>query len=103
MIYQITISTPAETDLRNIFTYIAFELNSPLTALQQLSRLEEQINSLDRMPKRFSLYQKEPWLSRGLRFVPVDNYIIFYIPQDSERTVTIIRVMYKGKDIENEL
>ena len=103
MIYQITISTPAETVLRNIFTYIAFELNSPLTALQQLSRLEEQINSLDRMPKRFSLYQKEPWLSRGLRFVPVDNYIIFYIPQDTEKTVTIIRVMYKGKDIENEL
>ena len=103
MIYQITISTPAETDLRNIFAYIAFELNSPLTALQQLSRLEEQIDSLDRMPKRFSLYQKEPWLSRGLRFVPVDNYIIFYIPQDTEKTVTIIRVMYKGKDIENEL
>ena len=47
----------------------------------QLDRLEEQILSLDIMPERYRKYENEPWKSRGLRVLPVDNYVIFYIPR----------------------
>ena len=26
------------------------------------------------------IYEREPWKSRNTRVVPVDNYVIFYIP-----------------------
>lgn len=99
MIYEVELSEQADSDLREIFEYIAFELQSPENASGQLDRLEEQILSLDNMPERYRKYENEPWKSRGLRVLPVDNYVIFYIPDSNKKIVTILRVMYAGRDI----
>lgn len=53
MIYEVELSEQADSDLRGIFEYIAFELQSPGNARGQLDRLEEQILSLDTMPERY--------------------------------------------------
>ena len=103
MIYEIEVSEQADSDLRGIFEYIAFELQSPENASGQLDRLEEQILSLDKMPERYRKYEKEPWKSRGLRVLPVDNYLVLYIPDNDKKVVTILRVMYAGRDIGNQL
>lgn len=103
MIFEIDISDQAETDLRGIYEYIAFELQSPENAGGQLTRLEESIMGLDQMPERFRKYENEPWHSRGLRTMPVDNYCVLYIPDDEKAVVTIIRVMYGGRDMETQL
>ena len=88
---------------RGIFEYIAFELKSPENASGQLDRLEACIMDLDHMPKRYRQYELEPWKSRGLRVAPVDNYLVLYIPDDDTQVVTIIRVMYGGRDVNTQL
>ena len=103
MIYEVEVSEQADSDLRGIFEYIAFELQLPENAIGQLNRLEEQILSLDAMPKRYRKYEKEPWKSRGLRVLPVDNYVVLYIPDSDKKVVTILRVMYAGRGIDNQL
>ena len=103
MIYEVELSEQADSDLRGIFEYIAFELQSPENAIGQLDRLEEQILSLDAMPKRYRKYEKEPRKSRELHILPVDNYVILYIPNSDKKVVTILRVMYAGRDIDNQL
>ena len=103
MIYEVELSEQADSDLRGIFEYIAFELQSPENAIGQLDRLEEQILSLDTMPERYRKYEKEPWKSRGLRVLQVDNYVVLYIPDSDKNIVTILRVMYAGRDIDNQL
>ena len=65
--------------------------------------LEEQILSLDTMPERYRKYEKEPWKSRGLRVLPVDNYVVLYIPDCDKKVVTILRVMYTRRDIDHQL
>ncbi len=103
MIFTIEVSDQADIDLRNIYEYIAFELQSPENASGQLDRLEKGILSLGQMPERFREYEKEPWHSWGLRIMPVDNYCVLYIPDLEKALVTIIRVMYGGRDIETQL
>ena len=103
MIYEAEVSQQADSDLRGIFEYIAFELQSPENASGQLDRLEEQILSLDTMPERYRKYEKEPWKSRGLRILPIDNYLVFYTTNTDIKVVTILRVMYAGRDIDNQL
>lgn len=103
MIFTIEISDQADNDLRNIYEYIAFELRSPENAGGQLDRLEKNILSLNQMPERFREYEKEPWHSRGLRIMPIDNYCVLYIPDKEKAVVTIIRVMYGGRDIDTQL
>ena len=103
MMYQIQISRKAEEDLRNIFEYIAKELQAFQSAADQLSRLEKAIFSLEELPNRYRIYSAQPWKSRGLRVMPVDHYLVFYIPDSSRQTVEIIRVMYGGRDISAQL
>ena len=85
MIYEVEVSEQADSDLRGIFEYISFELQSPENASGQLDRLEEQMLSLYTMPERYRKYEKEPWKSRGLRVLPVDNYVVLYIPDSVKR------------------
>ena len=103
MIYEVEVSEQADSDLRGIFEYIAFELQALENASGQLDRLEEQILSLDTIPERYRKYEKELWKTRGLRVLPVDNYVILYIPDSDKKVVTILRVMYAGRDIDNQL
>lgn len=103
MIFEIEISDQADADLRSIYEYIAFELQSPENAAGQLDRLEKGVMSLDQMPERFHEYENEPWRSRGLRIMLVDNYCVFYIPDEENAVVIVIRVMYGGRDIDAQL
>ena len=101
--FDVQISEQADNDLRGIFEYIAFELLAPENAAGQLDRLEEAISKLDHIPEKYRRYEREPWRSRGLRVFPVDNYLVFYIPDMETRIVTVLRVMYGGRDVDKEL
>ena len=103
MIYEVTTTEQVDADLRGIYEYIAFELLSPDNAAGQLDRLEEHIMGLERFPEKFRPYEKEPWHSRRLRVMPVDNYLVFYIPDKDAGIVSVIRVMYAGRDVDNQL
>lgn len=101
MIYEVIVTDQANADLRGIYEYIAFELLSPDNAAGQLDRLEEHILGLEEFPEKFRSYEREPWNGRGLRVMPVDNYLVFYIPNKDTGVVTGIRVMYAGRDVGN--
>ncbi|MFA9376097.1 MAG: type II toxin-antitoxin system RelE/ParE family toxin [Lachnotalea sp.] len=103
MIFDIEVSEQADADLRSIYEYIAFDLQSPDNARGQLFRLEKSILSLEQIPERFHSYKKEQWESRGLRMMPVDNYCVLYILDIEQANVSIIRVMYGGRDIDSQL
>lgn len=103
MTFKVEVSNQAETDLRGIFEYIAFKLQSPESAIGQLDRLEKAILSLDFQPERFRLYDNEPWRSRGLHIMPVDNFVVLYVVDRDNNTVGIVRVMYGKRDIDAQL
>lgn len=103
MAYSVKITNQASDDLKAIYEYIAYKLKSFENAESQLSRLEDNILKLKEMPYRFKAYEKESWKTRGLRIMPVDNYLVFYIPSDDTQSVTVIRVMYGGRDTDKQL
>ena len=93
----------AKKDLRNVFRYISEELFAPENAARQTDRIMAAIRKLDTMPNRNRLYEEEPWHSRGLRFFPVDNYLVFYKTNDETETAYIVRIMYVGRDVHKQL
>ena len=99
MSWDIVYTAQARQDLRDIYEYIAFELLAPENAAGQTQRIMKTIRSLEEMPMRHQLYGEEPWHSRGIRFLPVDNYLIFYLPEEPQNTVNIVRIMYGGRDV----
>ena len=103
MSWDIVYTAQARQDLRDIYEYIALELLTPETAAGQTQRIMKMIRSLEEMPMRNHLYGEEPWHSRGIRFLPVDNYLIFYLPEEPQNTVNIVRIMYGGRDVRKQL
>lgn len=103
MMFDVFLTEQADSDLRGIFEYIAFNLQSVQSASGQLDRLEESISKLDQMPERFRKYEREPWCGRNLRIMPVNNYCVLYTVDNEKKQVAVIRVMYGGRDIETQM
>ena len=96
--YSVELMPEAIDDLQAIYDYIAYNLKSEINASAQLERIETEIEKLGLLPNGFKLYEREPWHSRGLRMLPVDNYIIFYIADSETKTVYVLRIMYGRMD-----
>jgi len=97
--WHISYSNEASEDLDCIFDYIANTLLEPATAANQSNRIMEAVSSLNFMPLRHRLYDYEPWRSLGLRVLPIDNYVVLYLPDENDKQVTIINIVYGGRDI----
>ena len=103
MKYRIQVTIQAKEDLIAIYEYIAIELLSPEYASGQIDRIESAILDLEEMPFRYRLFSTEPWNSKGVRIMSVDHYVVIYIPDKNAGTVTVLRVMYGGRDIKKQL
>lgn len=99
--YSIIYAPQAFLDLTELYEYIRFTLQVPKTAEKQVNHIRSAVRSLETMPMRYPLVGWEPWCSKGIRRVPIDNYTVFYQVDENKTTVTIIRIFYSGRNIEN--
>jgi len=73
---------------------ITFSLLEQEIAKNQVRRIIDEVAKLNEMPLRYHLYEKEPWHSKGLRVLPIDNYLAFYLPVEAKMTVAVILLYY---------
>lgn len=101
--WKIVVTPEAQNDVYDIHSYIADILLEPSVAERQINRILDAIRSLNTMPKRNPLYEKEPWNSRGLRKMVIDNYLIFYLPNEKIHEVAVFHVFYAGRNTDELL
>lgn len=99
--YSVIYSPAARDDLFAIRRYIADKLKAPTTATKLAKRIRDSIKELDTSPERYVRVEWEPWQSMNMRHYPVGNYEIFYVVDNENAVVTIVRIFYGGRDIEN--
>jgi len=92
-VLTLTFSPRARKDLEAIGDYIAED--DPYQAVQFIKKLREQCSKITSAPKAYRL---RPELMDGLRSCPFQNYVIFFIQDDSQ--VLIVRVLHGAMDIE---
>ena len=98
--YAIEYDRSARSDLRSIYRYVSFKLNSPRAAKRLYGKLVKQINKLNEFPARHRVVDWEPWHTRELRRMPVENYTVYYRVIEEKLLVTIFRVLYRGRSAE---
>lgn len=99
--YTVTYSSMALEDLRDIYEYIRYTLLAPIAAEHQILRIRKMIASLEVFPMRHQLVDEEPWKSKRMYKVPIDKYIVFYCVNDMMHVVSIVRIFYAARNIEN--
>ena len=99
--YNVIYSPEAASDLRSIYSYIAFTLKEADIAENLVNEIRAEIRKLDHQPERYAPVDLEPWQSMGMRKLPVKNYVAFYWVDDDTNEVNVTRIFYGGRDIEN--
>jgi len=101
--YRIGLAPLANDDLFDIAEYITNELQSPQSAEVQLRRIKAAIMTLGDYPYRVPLIRESLLARRGYRALVVDNYMVFYLIQEPDKEVNIMRVLYAKRDYKNHL
>lgn len=96
--YDIQITEPAKKDLYEIGSYIYKELLEPEIAKKVISEIAKWVNSLEDMLLMNALVADDRLAYKGIRKIMVDDYIVFYIVAEENKTVTIIRILYSRRD-----
>ena len=100
MNYKIFVTSEAESDLDEIFDFIAHHYLSPQAAVNTLSNIKLSIKKLedfpniginvsDRLRKTFSK-------NDNLRMIISGKYLVFYLVD--EKNVVILRVLYQSRN-----
>lgn len=95
--YKVQITDKALSDMEEIYTYIAEQLQAPENAMEQYNRIAKVIEVLGVFMERVHVMESEPEHSMGLRQFPIDNFSAFYVIEDDNVIVT--RMLYSASDI----
>lgn len=97
--WKVKLTPEFQQEVRDIYSYIANTLLVPETARKQIDRILLAVESLNEMPQRNPLYERDPWKSRGLRKLIVDNFVVFYLTNEKQKDVAVLHVFYGGRNI----
>lgn len=103
MSYVVEMTDKAKMDLRGIYEYIAFVLQSKINADRQLDCIEREILSLSEMPERYKVLNLDFEADKAVRMVSVDRYCVIYHVAKECGVVQILRILYGGRDIPAEM
>lgn len=92
--YSLKFTPKAIEDLDKTYNYIAYELYAEGSAISLLERIETSIMRLKNFPFSCSYVADEFLKYKGYRKLIIDNYIAFYIVNEEEKMVVIMRVLY---------
>lgn len=91
--YRLKITPIASQDLDEIYSYIATELFNGNAAENLMGKIEKSIMGLKDFPLSYNFVADEILRQKGYRKLVIDNYIAFYIVNEEEKQVVIMRVL----------
>ena len=103
MSYVVEMTDQARTDIRGIYEYIAFVLQSRINADRQLDRIEREILSLSELPERYKVLDLGFEAAKTVRMAAVDRYCVIYHVAKERGAVQVLRILYGVRNIPTEM
>ncbi len=101
--YNIKFAPIASEDLDHIYAYISQQTFTDQVAKELLKKMEFHIMRLRDFPLSGNSVEDAFLRSKGYRKLIVGNYIIFYLVNESEKQVVIMRVLYGAQNYQDFL
>lgn len=98
--YNVFISRKAISDLRDIKYYMETTLTEKNVITNTISKLKNEITSLNTMPQRFPIISDNYLRALKIRKHICNNYIIFYNVDTRNYTVNVIRILQAKRNWE---
>lgn len=101
--YSVNVTNYAYKQLSEIAEYISEVLFSPETANKWLIKMRKEISELSIFPSKFGLINEEPWKSKGIHRMSVDNYNVYYTIDETNSEVWVVAVVYARRNQKQQL
>jgi addiction module RelE/StbE family toxin len=101
--YDLKFTPKASEDLEQIYSYISEKLFADTAANNLLEKIESSIKRLKDFPCSCSLVSDKLLNSKGYRKLIVENYIAFYLVNESKKQVVIMRILYGAQNYQDFL
>ena len=98
--YSYKFTGKAVNDLESVIRYIRDELLNPTAATAFFSKIFESIDNLRSFPLSEMLVENEFFQDKDIRRVVVDNYIMYYLADEAQREIIIVRIVYGKRNLE---
>ena len=99
--YQLT--QKAEADLDDIVGYIAVEISNPKAASDFVDKLQATIEEVRSFPESGSLVVNEFVPNTEVRKKLIGNYIMYYLPDFTEKMIFVLRIVYGRRNLDEIL
>ena len=103
MKYSVNITDIAEEDILSKVKYISNILKNPVAANNLLDEIERYEEILENTPNIFSYVSDNNLAKKGLKFIVIKNFLMFYTVNENDKSVTVIRFLYGRRDWKNLL
>lgn len=97
--YKLEILPIAKNDMDNIIYYISNHLQNPTAAKKIAQEFVNQARSITEFPYQFSVYRPVGPLKYEYRNIKVKNFLMFYIINEENKIITIVRILYQKRNI----
>ena len=101
--YFVNITHIAEEDILSVVKYIANVLKAPMAANSLLDEIDKYEKILKSTPNIYPTVSDEYLAKNGLKFAVIKNYMLFYIVNEEEKIVNVVRFLYGRRDWKNIL
>lgn len=99
--YSYKFTEKAEKNLDEILAYIKEELFNPSAASAFLKKVFENIDNIRNFPLSGMIVENDFLLNKEIRRIVLNNYIIYYLTNEKTREITIIRIVYGKRNLED--
>lgn len=101
--YSYRFTEKAEQDFDEILQYISVDLVNPSAAQNLGRKIFEKIDIVRAFPDSGAPIDNEFLADKSVRKLTVDNYIIYYKAHHDEKTISVIRIVYGKRNLEEIL
>lgn len=101
--YQLVFAPRAQADIEEIMYYITYVLCNPFAAIALNSKINEILDLVCYNPFMYPLIYSDLVKYQTMRKIVVDNYLVFYNPDETAKKITVFRIVYGRTDYERDI
>ena len=98
MRYEVKLTPQALGQIDETVQYISKILLEPEIARKWADTLQSEINKLDSMPSRYPFAEEVPWHTKGIRKMPIKNFLVYYLVDEEKNSVWVTAVIYGRRE-----
>ncbi len=91
--FKVLVTEPAGGDLRELMEQFIKVRKDDILTQRLLADLENAHDDLSLRPFGYSLVNDEKLVTAGIRKLSLDNYIIFFVASEKDKTVSLLRIL----------